>query len=107
MLAPERARLLRATARPSARSTRGDQREDAIKDIGALLVWLALDSRFDKTHVIVSGTAYGGYMALAALVNYGERLRGAVAMAPITDFIAFVRQHGARDTRRGTRGVRR
>jgi dipeptidyl aminopeptidase/acylaminoacyl peptidase len=40
--------------------------------------------------VIVSGTGYGGYMALAALVNYGERLRGAVAMAPITDFIGFV-----------------
>jgi dipeptidyl aminopeptidase/acylaminoacyl peptidase len=69
---------------------RGEQREDAIKDVGALLVWLALDSHFDKTHVIVSGTGYGGYMALAALVNYGERLRGAVAMAPITDFIAFV-----------------
>jgi dipeptidyl aminopeptidase/acylaminoacyl peptidase len=69
---------------------RGDQREDAIKDIGALLVWLALDSRFDKTHVLVSGTGYGGYMALAALVNYSERLRGAVAMAPITDFIGFL-----------------
>ena len=69
---------------------RGQQREDVIKDLGALLVWLALDNRFDKTHVIVSGTGYGGYMALAALVNYGERLRGAVAMAPITDFIAFV-----------------
>jgi dipeptidyl aminopeptidase/acylaminoacyl peptidase len=69
---------------------RGAEREDAIKDVGALLVWLALDSHFDKTHVIVSGTGYGGYMALAALVNYGERLRGAVAMAPITDFIGFV-----------------
>jgi dipeptidyl aminopeptidase/acylaminoacyl peptidase len=69
---------------------RGEQREDAIKDIGALLVWLALDGRFDKTHVIVSGSGYGGYMALAALVNYGERLRGAVAVAPITDFIGYV-----------------
>jgi dipeptidyl aminopeptidase/acylaminoacyl peptidase len=69
---------------------RGTLREDAIKDVGALLVWLALDSRFDKTHVVVSGAGYGGYMALAALVNYGERLRGAVAMAPITDFIGFV-----------------
>jgi dipeptidyl aminopeptidase/acylaminoacyl peptidase len=69
---------------------RGALREDAIKDVGALLVWLALDGRFDKTHVVVSGTGYGGYMALAALVNYGERLRGAVAMAPITDFIGFV-----------------
>jgi dipeptidyl aminopeptidase/acylaminoacyl peptidase len=29
-------------------------------------------------------------MALAALVNYSERLRGAVAMAPITDFIGFL-----------------
>jgi dipeptidyl aminopeptidase/acylaminoacyl peptidase len=69
---------------------RGTLREDAIKDVGALLVWLALDSRFDKTHVVVSGAGYGGYMALSALVNYGERLRGAVAMAPITDFIGFV-----------------
>jgi dipeptidyl aminopeptidase/acylaminoacyl peptidase len=69
---------------------RGGLREDAIKDVGALLVWLALDSRFDKTHVVVSGAGYGGFMALAALVNYGERLRGAVAMAPITDFIGFV-----------------
>jgi len=69
---------------------RGDLREDATKDVGALLVWLELDKRFDKTHVIVSGTGYGGYMALAALVNYGERLRGAVAMAPITDVISFV-----------------
>jgi dipeptidyl aminopeptidase/acylaminoacyl peptidase len=69
---------------------RGTLREDAIKDVGALLVWLALDNRFDKTHVVVSGAGYGGYMALAALVNYGERLRGAVALAPITDFIGFV-----------------
>lgn len=69
---------------------RGALREDAIKDVGALLVWLALDGHFDRTHVIVSGTGYGGYMALAALVNYGERLRGAVALAPITDFIDFV-----------------
>jgi dipeptidyl aminopeptidase/acylaminoacyl peptidase len=69
---------------------RGELREDATKDVGALLVWLELDNRFDKTHVIVSGTGYGGYMALAALVNYGERLRGAVAMAPITDVISFV-----------------
>jgi dipeptidyl aminopeptidase/acylaminoacyl peptidase len=69
---------------------RGTLREDAIKDVGALLVWLAFDSRFDKTHVVVSGAGYGGYLALSALVNYGERLRGAVAMAPITDFIGFV-----------------
>ena len=45
----------------------------------------ASTASFDKTHVIVSGTGYGGYLALAALVNYGERLRGAVR---------FRRHHG-------------
>ena len=30
-------------------------REDAVKDVGALLVWLALESRFDAKHVVVSG----------------------------------------------------
>jgi dipeptidyl aminopeptidase/acylaminoacyl peptidase len=88
---------------------RGALREDAIKDVGALLVWLALDSRFDKTHVIVSGAGYGGYMALAALVNYGERLRGAVALAPITDFIAYVSgtAPGSRDAARAEYGDER
>ena len=61
-------------------------REDAVKDMGALLVWLGLDSRFDAKHVIVSG----GYLALATLVNYGERLRGAVDFAGITDFIDYL-----------------
>jgi dipeptidyl aminopeptidase/acylaminoacyl peptidase len=69
---------------------RGALREDAVKDVGALLVWLALDSRFDSKHVFVAGRGYGGYLALAALVNYGERLRGAVALDAISDFIGFV-----------------
>jgi dipeptidyl aminopeptidase/acylaminoacyl peptidase len=69
---------------------KGALREDAIKDVGALLVWLSLDSRFDAKHVVVAGSGYGGYLALAALVNYGERLRGAVDIAGVTDFVGFV-----------------
>jgi dipeptidyl aminopeptidase/acylaminoacyl peptidase len=65
---------------------KGMLREDAVKDVGALLVWLGLDSRFDAKHVVVSG----GYLALATLVNYGDRLRGAVDFAGITDFIGFM-----------------
>jgi dipeptidyl aminopeptidase/acylaminoacyl peptidase len=65
---------------------KGMLREDAVKDLGALLVWLGLDSRFDAKHVVVSG----GYLALATLVNYGDRLRGAVDFAGITDFIGFM-----------------
>lgn len=64
----------------------GTLRGDAIKDMGALLVWIGLDSRFDARHVVVSG----GYLALATLVNYSERLRGAVDFAGITDFIDYL-----------------
>jgi dipeptidyl aminopeptidase/acylaminoacyl peptidase len=69
---------------------RGPLREDAHKDVGALLVWLGLDSRFDAKRVVVAGAGYGGYLALAALANYGERLKGGVAVAGITDFIDFL-----------------
>src|SRR6202158_1095733 len=68
----------------------GVLREDAVRDVGALLVWLSLQRGFDAKHVVVSGTVYGGYLALASLVNYSDRLRGGVDLAGITDFISFL-----------------
>jgi dipeptidyl aminopeptidase/acylaminoacyl peptidase len=68
----------------------GVLREDAVKDLGALLVWLAGQAAFDAKHVVVSGDDYGGYLALAALVNYSERLQGGVDFAGITDFVALL-----------------
>ena len=65
-------------------------REDAVKDVGALLVWLDLQSGFDAKHVVVSGASYGGYLALAAMVNFGERLRGGVDVAGMGDFVSFL-----------------
>lgn len=68
----------------------GALREDAVKDVGALIVWAGLQSMFDAKHVVVSGGCYGGYLALAALVNYGDRLRGGVDLSGITDFVSFL-----------------
>jgi len=68
----------------------GTLREDAVKDVGALIVYLSLQSSFDAKHIVVSGGSYGGYLALAALVNYGDRLRGGVDVAGIADFITFL-----------------
>jgi dipeptidyl aminopeptidase/acylaminoacyl peptidase len=56
----------------------GEQREDAVRDVGSLLVWLGLQPGFDRDHVAVMGASYGGYMALASLVAYGERLSGGI-----------------------------
>jgi dipeptidyl aminopeptidase/acylaminoacyl peptidase len=68
----------------------GMLREDAVKDIGALLVWLSLQNAYDAKHVVVSGASYGGYLTLATLVNFSERLRGGVDVAGITDFVSFL-----------------
>jgi dipeptidyl aminopeptidase/acylaminoacyl peptidase len=68
----------------------GALREDAVKDVGALLVWLGLQSSVDAKHIVVSGGSYGGYLSLAALVNYSDRLRGGVDVAGIADFVNFL-----------------
>jgi dipeptidyl aminopeptidase/acylaminoacyl peptidase len=68
----------------------GMLREDAVKDVGALIVWLDLQANFDAKHIVVSGGSYGGYLSLAALVNYGDRLRGGVEVSGIADFVTFL-----------------
>jgi dipeptidyl aminopeptidase/acylaminoacyl peptidase len=68
----------------------GVLREDAVKDVGAMLVWIGLQSGFDAKHVVVAGGSYGGYLTLATLVNYSDRLRGGVDVAGIADFVSFL-----------------
>jgi len=65
-------------------------REDAVKDVGAMLVWIGLQRAFDGKHVVVAGGSYGGYLTLATLVNYSDRLRGGVDVAGIGDFVSFL-----------------
>src|SRR5262249_52357596 len=43
----------------------GLRREDAIKDIGALLDWIKLRPDLDPERVAVRGVSYGGFMALS------------------------------------------
>jgi len=68
----------------------GKLREDVVKDIGTLLVWLEGQSDLDAKRVVVSGRSYGGYLALEALANYSDRLRGGVDMAGMTDLIGYL-----------------
>jgi dipeptidyl aminopeptidase/acylaminoacyl peptidase len=58
--------------------------------MGALLVWLRLQKAYDAKQVVVSGGSYGGYLALATLVNFSERLRGGVDVSGIADFVSFL-----------------
>jgi dipeptidyl aminopeptidase/acylaminoacyl peptidase len=68
----------------------GMLREDAVKDVGALLVWLRLQKAYDAKHVVVSGGSYGGYLTLATLVNFSDRVRGGVDVSGFADFVSFL-----------------
>jgi pimeloyl-ACP methyl ester carboxylesterase len=69
----------------------GVLREDAVRDIGSLLVWIGVQPGFDRDHVALMGGSYGGYLTLASLITYGERLRGGIDLEGISNFVSFLR----------------
>jgi len=87
----------------------GVLREDAVKDIGSLLVWIGLQHDLDRDRVVVMGGSYGGYMALASLAAYNDRLRGGIDVVGISNFVTFLTGTSAyrRDLRRAEYGDER
>jgi dipeptidyl aminopeptidase/acylaminoacyl peptidase len=68
----------------------GMKREDSVKDIGALLDWIATKPELDKKRVMITGSSYGGYITLAAAIAYGDRIRCAFEGFGLSDFVAFL-----------------
>lgn len=66
----------------------GIKRENAIKDIGALLDWIAAQPSLDATRVMATGVSYGGFMTYAVAEACGDRLRCAFAASAISNFLA-------------------
>ncbi len=87
----------------------GFKREDSVKDIGALLDWIATQPDLDKNRVAVFGGSYGGYMVLASAVHYSDRLKAAVDVVGISNFVTFLEntQDYRRDLRRAEYGDER
>lgn len=68
----------------------GYLRENSVKDIGALLDWIATDPGLDAGRVAVNGGSYGGYMVLASMVHYSDRLVAGVERVGISNFVSFL-----------------
>jgi dipeptidyl aminopeptidase/acylaminoacyl peptidase len=84
-------------------------REHSVKDIGALLDWIATQPDLDAARVCVSGGSYGGYMVLASLVHYSDRLTCGIDVVGISNFVTFLENTGAyrQDLRRSEYGDER
>ncbi len=87
----------------------GENREDSVRDIGALLVWIGLQKDLDAKNVFVAGGSYGGYMSLASMVHFGDRLRAGIDVVGISNFVTFLESTSAyrRDLRRPEYGDER
>jgi len=81
-------------------------REDSVKDIGALLDWIAQQPELDPQRVAVMGGSYGGYMVLASLTHFPDRLRAGVDVVGIASFRSFLKNTSAyrQDLRRAEYG---
>ena len=86
-----------------------EKREDSVKDIGALLDWIATRPELDASRVGVMGGSYGGYMVLASLMHYSDRIRAGIDVVGISDFTTFLTNTESyrRDLRRAEYGDER
>lgn len=87
----------------------GFKREDSVRDIGALLDWISSRKELDASRVGIIGGSYGGYMVLAAMTRYSDRIRAAVEIVGISNFNTFLAntEDYRRDLRRAEYGDER
>ena len=80
----------------------GFKREESVQDIGKLLDWIATQPDLDAKRVAVTGGSYGGYMVLASMTHFNDRLKCAVDIVGISNFVTFLTntQDYRRDLRR-------
>jgi|SRR5579871_716643 len=68
----------------------GVKREDSVKDIGALLDWIGTQKDLAASRVMVMGGSYGGYMTLASMTHFNDRLRCAIDVVGISNWVTFL-----------------
>jgi len=84
-------------------------RDNSVKDIGAMLDWIKEQPELDASRVAVSGGSYGGFMVLASLVKFGDRIRAGIDNVGICNFNTFLANTSAyrADLRRAEYGDER
>jgi dipeptidyl aminopeptidase/acylaminoacyl peptidase len=68
----------------------GMQREDSVRDIGALFDWIRAQPDLDAERVMIEGGSYGGYMVLGVSTHYADRIAGAIDIVGIANFVSFL-----------------
>ena len=85
------------------------KREDSVRDIGSLLDWIATQPDLDSERVAVTGGSYGGYMVLASMTHYSDRLKAGINLFGLSNLVTFLENTAdyRRDHRRNEYGDER
>jgi dipeptidyl aminopeptidase/acylaminoacyl peptidase len=80
----------------------GMNRENSVKDIGALIEWIKKQPDLDSTRIAVMGGSYGGYMALSSMIHYNTQIRAGIDLFGISNYVTFLENTASyrRDLRR-------
>lgn len=69
----------------------GLKREESVQDIGKLIEWIGKQPELDASRIAVSGGSYGGYMVLASMVHFNDKIRCGVDVVGISNFVTFLK----------------
>lgn len=69
----------------------GYKREDSVKDIGMLLDWIGENPEFDGERIAVMGGSYGGYMVLASMFHFNDKIKCGIDIVGISNFVTFLK----------------
>jgi dipeptidyl aminopeptidase/acylaminoacyl peptidase len=92
-----------------ARLDDGAKRADAVRDGLAVLEWIASQPGLDARRVVLHGSGYGGFLALALAEAAPARVRGVAVMGAVVDLPMTIEKAApyARDLVRGIYGDER
>jgi dipeptidyl aminopeptidase/acylaminoacyl peptidase len=87
----------------------GNSQNDLMEDFEMLLDWIDTRDELDNSRIAVYGGSYGGYMVLSSMTHFDDRLRCAVDVVGISNFVTFLQntKDYRRDLRRAEYGDER
>lgn len=69
-----------------------EKRGDAVKDIQALLDWVAKQPDLDADQIYLRGGSYGGFVALSTALQEPTRIKGVIAEYPLVSIRGYLAQ---------------
>ena len=73
----------------------GAHRQDAVRDIGSLMVWIGMQPGFDVHRIVLLGRGYGGWLAVNCLATFDGHLLGAVDIDGISSLDDYLTRASA------------